>query len=373
MMYFDNGATTWPKPPSVIKAVNDALISCGNPGRGGHILGRNAEKILYDCRVEAAQLFGMEDETRVVFTNNATQALNIAIKSTMKNGGHVVTGGYEHNSVLRPLSAMENVSFDVAHSRLFDEDDAFEKIVSKVTTDTKCIVLNHVSNVFGNELPIYRIDDFCHKNGIKLILDVSQSAGSEPINARDFKAVSFMCMPGHKGLYGPSGTGILLCCKEEKLYTITEGGTGSNSEEITQPDFLPDIFESGTANFTGIAGLLEGIRFVRGRQEEISRHKQNLIRLFTENLDGTDKIKIYHSDKQKSLVSISAGEKNNALFDMLCAEKICVRSGLHCAVAAHKSAGTERHGTIRISFSAFNSEDEVKRLVKILKKCSKTL
>ena len=253
MIYFDNAATTYPKPPSVIKAMNDALISCGNPGRGGHILGRNAEKIMYDCRVEAAELFGIDDETKIVFTNNATHALNLAIKSTLHDGGHAVAGGYEHNSVIRPLEKMENVEYDVAYSELFNEDDAFEKIASKIRKDTKCIVLNHVSNVFGNELPIYRMDDLCYEKGMDLILDVSQSAGCEKINARDFKAVRFMCMPGHKGLYGPSGTGILVCCKEEKLYSIIEGGTGSLSSDFNQPDFLPDIFESGTQNFVGIA------------------------------------------------------------------------------------------------------------------------
>lgn len=373
MIYFDNAATTYPKPPSVIKAMNNALISCGNPGRGGHELGRNAERIMYDCRVEAAELFGLDDEMKIAFTHNATHALNLAIKSTMQDGGHAVTGGFEHNSAIRPLEAMENVEYDIAYSELFNEEDAIRQISSKIRPDTKCVVLNHISNVFGNELPIYKIDDLCSKKGIDLILDISQSAGAEKINAGDFKAVRFMCMPGHKGLYGPSGTGILACCKEDKLYSIIQGGTGSNSGDLTQPDFLPDIFESGTQNFIGIAGLLASIRFVKGRESEISEHKRNLIRLFNEEMADEKKLKVFYSDRQKSLVSISANERNDDLFEYLCQKGICTRNGLHCAVTAHKSGHTEDFGTIRISFSAFNTEDEVKKLSEILKKYLKSL
>ena len=373
MIYFDNAATTYPKPPSVIKAMNDALISCGNPGRGGHMLGRNAEKIMYDCRVEAAELFGIDDETKIVFTNNATHALNLAIKSVLHDGGHAVAGGYEHNSVIRPLEKMENVEYDVAYSELFNEDDAFEKIASKIRKDTKCVVLNHVSNVFGNELPIHRIDDLCYEKGIDLILDVSQSAGCEKIDVSDFKAVRFMCMPGHKGLYGPSGTGILVCCKEEKLYSIIEGGTGSLSSDFNQPGFLPDIFESGTQNFVGIAGLLEGIRFVRGREMEISAHKKYLIERLYDRLADEKRLKVFFSGRQKSLISISADKKNDDIFEYLCGENICVRNGLHCAPVAHKSGHTEDYGTIRISFSVFNTEAEVDHLAKILKKYIKSL
>lgn len=373
MIYFDNAATTYPKPPSVIKAMNDALISCGNPGRGGHVLGRNAERIMYDCRVEAAELLGLDDETKIVFTNNATHALNLAIKSTMHEGGHAVTGGYEHNSAIRPLEAMENVEYDIAYSELFNEEDAIRQISSKIRADTKCVVLNHISNVFGNELPIHKIDDICYEKGIDLILDVSQSTGSEKIKAWDFKAVRFMCMPGHKGLYGPSGTGILACCKEDKLYSIIQGGTGSNSGDFAQPDFLPDIFESGTQNFIGIAGLLEGIRFVRGREDEIAQHKRRLIELFHNELADEKGLKFFFSNKQKSLLSISAEERNDDMFEYLCQEGVCVRNGLHCAVTAHKSGHTIENGTVRISFSAFNKENEVKYLSEILKKYLKSL
>lgn len=373
MIYFDNGATSFPKPNSVIKAMGDALASCGNPGRGGHVLGRNAEKIIYDCRVEAAELFGIDDETKIVFTLNATHALNIAIKSVMKDGGHAVTGGYEHNSVIRPLEAMENVEYDVAYSALFDKKDAVTKIREKIRQDTKCVVLCHVSNVFGNELPIKEIDELCSDRGIDLILDLSQSAGSERIDAGNFKSVRYMCMPGHKGLYGPSGTGILICCKGDKHYSIMQGGTGSLSSSFAQPDFLPDALESGTQNFIGIAGLSAGLRFIKGRQDEIADHKRKLIKKLYDELCDEKKIKVFYDDDMKSLISFTAFEKNDALFDELSRQEICVRNGLHCSPTSHISAGTSRYGTIRVSFSIFNTDRETENLSKVLKKCIRDL
>ena len=195
MIYLDNGATTYPKPKSVVKKIEWAMNNCGNPGRGGHIFGQNSEKIIYDCRAELAELFNVEKEENIIFTLNATQALNIAIKSEMQDGTHAVVGGFEHNSAVRPLETL-GVDYTIAYSELFNPDDAYEKITSSVREDTKCIVLNHVSNVFGNELPIYRINDFCRENKIALILDISQSAGSEKIDAKKLDAVNYLCKIG---------------------------------------------------------------------------------------------------------------------------------------------------------------------------------
>ena len=374
MIYFDNAATTFPKPVAVKRAMMNALDRCGNPGRGGHVLGRESDRIIYDCRTAVAELFGIQDETKIIFTQNATYALNIAIKSVLHNGGHAVIGGYEHNSVVRPLEAMDNVTYDIAYSTLFDCQDAYEKIAALVNEQTVCVVLNHVSNVFGNVLPIEKVDQLCHEKGIKLILDISQSAGNMKINANNFKSVSFLCMPGHKGLYGPSGTGVLVCCKEDMLYSIAEGGTGSNSSEFTQPDFLPDMLESGTPNFIGIAGLLEGVRYVKQNGEEnIAKYKKELIEFFYKNMPQSEKIKIFYDKEQKALISFTAYEKNQQLFEELTAQGFCLRSGMHCSPIAHKSAGTAEHGTIRVSFSRFNNKLEVMTLVKSVNFALKSL
>lgn len=374
MIYLDNAATTFPKPLAVKRAMLNALDRCGNPGRGGHPPGREADRILYDCRVAVAELFGITDEAKVIFTQNATHALNIAIKSVLHGGGHAVIGGYEHNSVVRPLVAMPNVTYDIAYSTLFDSQDAYEKIAACMKEDTNCVILNHISNVFGNVLPIERIDALCHEKGIPLILDVSQSAGNVKLNAATMQSVSFLCMPGHKGLYGPSGTGILICCKEDKLYSLIEGGTGSNSSEFMQPEFLPDMLESGTPNFVGIAGLLEGVRYVKHHGEAaIAKHKQELIEFFHRNMAQAEGVQVFYDKSQRGLISFTAQEKNQRLFEELTARGFCLRSGMHCAPIAHKSAGTEEFGTIRVSFSRFNNKIEVANLVKVVNFALKSL
>lgn len=363
MIYLDNGATTFPKPKSVKIAMQNALNTCGNPGRGGHIIGKNSEKIIYACRCKVAEMFNEKDEINVIFTMNATHALNIAIKSAMRDKGNAVISGYEHNSVVRPLECMENVTYTAVSSELFNEEEAYEKITKAVQEDTKCLVINHISNVFGNVMPIKRINDFCGKMNIKLILDISQSAGCQKIDLEELDSVSYLCMPGHKGLYGPSGTGILVCCKGEKPYSIIEGGTGSNSLDYTQPDFLPDMLESGTPNFIGIAGLCAGIEFVdRYGIEDIDEYKRELIDYFYNSISESKKFKIFYDKRQKSLISFTAYDKNDFVFSELTAKGFCLRNGLHCAPLAHKSANTIDYGTIRVSFSVFNTKNDVKAL-----------
>ncbi|MEA4920592.1 MAG: aminotransferase class V-fold PLP-dependent enzyme [Clostridiaceae bacterium] len=371
MIYFDSAATTLQKPAIVHKAVESAMLSCGNPGRSGHKAAMYASKVVYDAREQIADFFGMNEPERVVFTCNATHALNIAIKSQLKDGGHVVISGYEHNSVARPLEAMPNVTYTVAHTPVFDSETAFEEITAAVREDTVCIITTHVSNVFGFVMPIERLDSFCGEKHIKLIIDASQSAGVLKINASDLKNTSFICMPGHKSLYGPQGTGILLCCNTDKLYSLMQGGTGSDSRSLIQPEMLPDLFESGTLNVCGIAGLAEGVKYITKRGlSEIEQCEKDLARRLVVKLRDIKGITVYY-DRLNHCGPISITADNipsEDLCGMLAEKGFCLRGGLHCSPLAHKSAGTLKEGTARVSFSIFNNVREVDLFALELKK-----
>lgn len=335
-----------------------------------------AADIVYDCRRAAAELFGLDTPERVVFTLNATHALNLAIKSLLHDGGHAVISGYEHNSVVRPLEAMaeRGVSYTAAVSPLFRPELVCPAIERAITPQTRCVIVTHVSNVFGFVLPLAEIDALCRKKGLPLVVDASQSAGLLPLDARALSAAVFLCMPGHKGLYGPQGTGLLLCCKDTKLYSLMEGGTGSLSLETRQPDFLPDALESGTLNVPGIAGLREGLRFAAKRREAILRREQALLAQTAELLSALPELELFTGDGcQSGVLSLRprAGDPA-ALCEALAERGVCVRGGLHCSPLAHRSAGTLPEGTVRLSFSAFSTPDQAEDLARILKESLKT-
>ncbi len=363
MIYFDNAATTLQKPSSVWRAMVQAMENCGNPGRSGHKAAMRAAGIVYDCRCLAADFFGLKDPERVVFTMNATHGLNIAIKSCLKDGGHAVISGYEHNSVVRPLEGLKEkgVTYTVARSPLFDPEGAYNAVAEAVDEDTRCVILTHVSNVFGFVLPVEKVDALCQRRGIPLIIDASQSAGTLPLDVSKLLAAAFVCMPGHKGLYGPQGTGILLCCKDIPLYSVLEGGTGSLSGEIRQPDFLPDALESGTLNVPGIAGLGEGLRFVTRRREEIREREAGLVKAAAHGLSAIPGVTVWQDACcQSGVLSFRADWADPArLCEGFAKRGICLRSGLHCAPLAHQTAGTLPEGTVRAGFSAFNTGREV--------------
>jgi len=369
MIYLDNGATTLQKPPSVGRAMEAALYTCGNPGRGGHRPAMRAADIVFTCRQLVAQLFGLDRLEGVVFTLNCTHALNLAIKSTLNDGGHAVISGYEHNSAVRPLEAlrMRGVGYSVASWPLFDTAGTLAAIEGAITAETRCVIVSHVSNVFGFVLPLMEIDALCARRGVALIVDAAQSAGMLPLDVGKLKAASFVCMPGHKGLYGPQGTGILLCCKGDDLHSLIEGGTGSNSLELTQPGFLPDIFESGTLNVPGIAGLAEGVQFVLNRGvRAIGAHEADLTRRLARGLEAVPSVRAFSHPKGQSGVLSFVHERlpPEAVAEELGRQGICVRAGLHCATLAHRSAGTLPQGTVRASFSVFNTARQVDALVK---------
>lgn len=376
MIYLDNAATTLQKPSAVAKAMEQALYTCANPGRSGHRPAMKAAETVYECRRAAAEFFGLDAPERVVFTLNATHALNLAIKSLLHEGGHAVISGYEHNSVVRPLEAMaeRGVSYTAAVSPLFRPELVCPAIERAITPQTRCVIVTHVSNVFGFVLPLAEIDALCRKKGLPLVVDASQSAGLLPLDARALPAAVFLCMPGHKGLYGPQGTGLLLCCKDTKLYSLMEGGTGSLSLETHQPDFLPDALESGTLNVPGIAGLREGLRFAAKRREAILRREQALLAQTAELLSALPELELFIGDGcQSGVLSLRprAGDPA-ALCEALAERGVCVRGGLHCSPLAHRSAGTLPEGTVRLSFSAFSTPDQAEDLARILKESLKT-
>jgi cysteine desulfurase family protein len=364
VIYLDSAATTMQKPPSVSRACVSAMRTMASPGRGGHRPAMLAARTAFACREEAAALFGVNEPENVVFTFNATHGLNIAIKSLVKRGDTVLISGYEHNAVTRPLHALGAV-VKVAYGPLFQPEAMFRSFEEQLTPEVCAVVCNHVSNVFGYILPVERIAALCRARGVPFILDASQSAGCLPVDMSQLKA-AFIAMPGHKGLYGPQGTGLLLCGTDTQ--PLLEGGTGSMSARQEMPDFLPDRLEAGTHNIPGIAGLLEGIRYVRREGPlKILERERRLMQTAAKGLSALPEITVYadpQGSAQAGVLSFQVGEMDCELVgEALGKCGIAVRAGLHCSPLAHRSAGTYEKGTVRASFSSFNSRLEAERLV----------
>lgn len=368
MIYLDSAATTLQKPAAVATASAWAINRLASPGRGGHRPAMAAADKAYACREAAARLFHVDDPERVVFTFNATHALNIAIKTLARPGSRVVISGFEHNAVTRPLSAL-NVSLRVARGPLFDQEALLESFRREMDRGTDLAVCTHVSNVFGFILPIEGLARMCRKREIPLIVDASQSAGVLPL---DFTALgaAFIAMPGHKGLYGPQGTGLLLCGADPA--PLLEGGTGSESKRQSMPEFLPDRLEAGTHNIAGIAGLLEGLRFLERRGlEDIAAHESRLIRRMGEGLRAIPGIQPFLSPDpavQAGVLSFrAAGRDCEEAGEILGSRGIALRAGLHCAPLAHETAGTLETGTLRASVSAFNTGREIDKFLQAVR------
>ena len=366
MIYLDNAATTMIKPLAVSRAVMKAMQTMASPGRGGHAPAMQAAKTVFDCRMEAAELFHVPSPEQVVFTMNATHGLNIAINSLARKGTRVLVSGYEHNSVTRPLAALE-AEIHVAEAPLFDSAamlEAFEKQLPGM----QLAVCTHVSNVFGYILPIYEIAGLCRKHGVPLIVDASQSAGVLEVDYERLGA-DYIAMPGHKGLFGPQGTGILICSQPGS--PLLSGGSGSDSIPQTMPDYLPDRLEAGTHNVCGIAGLREGIRYVRQTGlNGIFEHENALLQAMASELAGVKGLTLYTDQcrNQSGVLSLRSHQLNCEEMAAILGERgVCVRSGLHCAPYAHRTAGTLDSGTVRFSFSPFNSLEDVKRSCQFIK------
>ena len=369
MIYLDSAATTFQKPPSVTAAMQDALLTMSSPGRGGYPAAMKAAETAFQCRSELAELFGVGNPERVVFTSSATHGLNIAIKSLVPPGGKAVVSGYEHNAVTRPLTAL-GAEVSAAEAPLFRQSEVAAAFDRLIVPGTDAVICNHISNVFGFIQPVEAIAAMCRERGVPFIIDASQSAGVLPLNL-DRLGAAFIAMPGHKGLYGPQGTGVLLCGENVPVRTLLEGGTGSLSMQQEMPDFLPDRLEAGTHNMPGIAGLLAGVRFVKQRgMANILDHERRLTLLAAEGirmLPGAKVLAMPGLREQAGVLSFVPLKKDvEEVGTRLAEQGIAVRTGLHCASFAHKSAGTLDTGTVRVSFSDFNTRSEVYRLLTAL-------
>ena len=368
MIYFDSAATTLQKPAAVPAAVADAIRTMTTPGRGDHPAARLAADLMLRCRMEAAEFFEVPQPENVILTSNATHGLNIAIRSLVSPGDTVAISGYEHNAVTRPLRAIGNVSCRIVNGRLFDRAQMAEGFRKAVDQGVKAVICTHTSNVFGYTLPIDDIAAICKEKGVPLIVDASQSAGIQPVNLGRWGA-AYVAMPGHKGLYGPQGTGLLLCGEGRTPATIMEGGTGSLSRQQEMPDFLPDRLEAGTQNIHGAAGLLEGMRFVRSLGlEEIRRRESEVIRTLAGGLKGRADYRVFDDPAGESSVLsvLPLRTAPETLADRLAEQGVAVRAGLHCAPLAHRTVGTEETGTVRFSASAFNTPQEAEAVLRML-------
>lgn len=360
MIYLDSAATTLEKPASVAKAVAHAINHLASPGRGGHSAATKAGELLYRCRERAAQLFDAEDPAQVILTSSATHGLNIAIRSLVKPNSTVLISGYEHNAVTRTLHAIPNVKLKIAASELFDTESAYQRFRELLTEEVSVVICNHVSNVFGFVQPVDRIAQLCRSRGKPLIVDASQSAGVLPVSMRQWGA-AFIAMPGHKGLYGPQGTGLLLC--DADAAPLLYGGTGSASLRQEMPDFLPDRLEAGTQNVCGAAGLLAGMDFIaKYGVDRIGRHEQSLCRRLADRLKQMPGLHVFSGEAQSGVLSFQIeGMDCESVGELLGRKGIAVRTGLHCAPLAHKTAGTLNSGTIRASFSLFNKPEQTEQ------------
>lgn len=366
MIYLDSAATTMQKPAAVSDAVRRAMGQMASPGRGSHRPAMLAAETVFHCREAAARLFDVAQPDNVVFTSSATHAINIAIKSTVKPGNTVLISGYEHNAVTRPLRAIPNVIVRVAESPLFRAELLLERVKENLESGVDAVVCTHVSNVFGYVLPVTEIAALCRQRRVPLIVDASQSAGCLPISMKDWDA-AFVAMPGHKGLYGPQGTGLLLCANEN-VQPLMEGGTGSASALQTMPEFLPDRLEAGTHNIPGIAGLLEGLRFVEKKGlSNILEHERRLALRAARGLERIPGVEVFSAPglkNQTGVVSFRLVDTDcETVAEQLGRADIAVRAGLHCAPLAHQTAGTMESGTVRMSLSVFNTPYDVERFV----------
>ncbi len=381
MIYFDNAATSWPKPPEVKSAMVRFLDEIGaNPGRSGHALSIMAARIIYEAREALSKLLNVQDPSRVIFTLNATESINLALKGLLRSGDHVLTSSMEHNSVMRPLRELEKRGVElglVPCSETGDLDP--EEIRRRIRSHTKLILLNHASNVTGKLLPVREVGKIAKSYGILFLVDAAQTTGAYPIDMeRD--GIDLLAFTGHKSLYGPQGTGGLVIGGNVKIQDLTplkQGGTGSRSEFEEQPDFLPDRFESGTPNTVGIAGLLAGVQFVlRKGVETIRNHESDLIGRLMEKLRDIPKISLYGpKDPADKVAILSFNLKDHSPSEVATrleeVSGILCRPGLHCAPAAHKTIGTFPEGTVRLSLGCFNSIEEIDQTVKTIEQIAR--
>ena len=358
IIYLDNAATTFPKPQKVISAVQNCLSNyCGNPSRGSNPLAVKSAETIYECRTLLGELFCCEPEN-VIFTYNTTYALNMAIKGAVNRGDHILISNMEHNSTLRPVERLSRDGF--ANYDIFDvygksTDEILSDIDRKINVRTRLLCCVHSSNICSYRIPIKEIGKLCRERGILFICDGAQSGGHIPIDMKN-SCIDILCLPSHKGLYGPQGGGIMLLSENTVLKTMIEGGNGYRSLDLSMGDISPEKYEAGTLNTPGIAGLCEGLKFLKARGiDSIGRQNEALFRGAYASLSSISGVKIYDDTAGAVLLFNINGISSDEAGELYNRRSICLRTGFHCSPLAHKALGTPDSGAIRISFGAFNT------------------
>lgn len=364
MIYLDNAATTMKKPQCVIDAVVNAMTNMGNAGRGANEASLDASRIIYDTREKISDLFNLKNPSRVAFTCNSTESLNIAIKGILTNKDHAITTSLEHNSVLRPLYELEGEGMELSIV-LCDENgninyDDFEKLIQ---SNTKAIVCTHASNLVGNLLDIKKIGKIAKKHNLIFIVDASQSAGVFPIDIQDMN-IDILCFTGHKGLLGPQGTGGLCVREGVNVRPLKVGGSGINTFSKHQPKEMPTILEAGTLNGHALAGLNAALDYLKEEGiENIQKREEELMFRFYNGIKDIKDIKIYGNfeNKRAAIVAFNVGDMDSAAFsdELSLYYNISTRPGAHCAPLMHKAMNTVEQGAVRFSFSHYNTEEEI--------------
>lgn len=376
MIYLDSSATSFLKPPQVAEAVFRSFNTIGNAGRGAHAPTLNASRLIYDTREKLAALFGTPDPSRIAFTCNATEALNIAIHGAIHPGEHVITTACEHNSVLRPLYLKEKEGTELT---IIPADKKgrirYDLLESSVKSNTSAIVLTHASNLSGNVTDLAFVSNFAKKHGLLLIVDASQTAGSLPINVVKM-GIDILCFTGHKGLFGPQGTGGLYVREGLTLSPLKSGGSGIHSFDRQHPTDMPTALEAGTLNGHGIAGLNAGLDYILSTGvKNIHAKEISLARRFVNGISDISDLKLYgdiDAPLRTPIISLNIGNMSSAsVSDILWEDyEICVRAGAHCAPLMHKTFGTEKQGAVRFSFSCFNTETEIDTAIRAMHEIS---
>lgn len=368
MIYLDNSATTFPKPQAVSLAVNHALRDFGfNPGRGGYRQSIATAQKIYEARSLIKDFFGMSSEENVIFTGSCTQAINTVIKGVLHKGDHVVISSFEHNAVLRPLQRLKDsgmITYSVAQVVPDDDEQTLMNFRGAINGKTRLFVCTHASNVFGNILPTKRLCALAHHYGVLFCLDAAQTAGVLPIDLQE-DGYDFVCCAGHKYLYGPMGTGLLLIGDGRELDPLIEGGTGSESADPNMPSYFPDRLEAGTLNVPGIFGLSAGVRFVREQGiDRIFQRETHLIERLEERLRSIKGVTVYgkgESIRSVPVLAFTLEKTDSEKAASILGEKygVAVRGGLHCAPLAHRTMGTIERGAVRAAPSVFTTEREI--------------
>ncbi len=377
--YFDNAATSWPKPESVYRAAELQMRqACGNPGRSGHTRTLEADRLIYRTREAVAGLLKVSDPARIIFTLNATDALNMALKGLLEPGDHVLYTAMEHNSVLRPLGRLRRdgiiTTTMVPCSESGDPDlDALENAYQ---AGTRLLVINHASNVTGTIAPLEKMIKSAHTRGVKVLIDAAQTAGSLEINAEGL-GIDLLAFTGHKSLLGPTGTGGLYVRRDLNLKPLREGGTGSQSETDIHPESMPERLEAGTLNNSGLVGLLEGLRFIEQTGlAAIGEHEKEIRSCLYNELETIPGIKLYGpkgEDPAACIVSFTLNSADSGEIGYILESSygILCRTGLHCAPLAHQAISTFPEGTVRLSPGYFTTRADIDYLVNALKKIAK--